>query len=353
MRKWTHYPYRTWHVLKTLCELARTKSIDAIQIRDMPLTALVAIWLSRRYQLPVYYWMSFPIPRSKVLLARERKFQAGALKYFYPLIIGKLGSWSEVLVTKWCDHLFVQSDRMLAEQVAMGIPAAKMTVVPMGVDWERLTQFLSSRPSEPMAGNSLKLIYMGTMDRSRRIEVLLAALNNIREQFPKVHLILAGDTADVAQRAFINDEINRLQLSSHVTYTGWLPMESAWELASQSIIGLSPYPRGELLDSASPTKTIEYMAIGLPVVANDQPDQRTMLQLSGAGLSGPYDTESMTKLITELLQNPAKRQAMGNRGPEWVKRNRTYDIIGRELALTYHSLLNNECQQPSDANTRS
>jgi hypothetical protein len=38
------------------------------------------------------------------------------------------------------------------------------------------------------------------------------------------------------------------------------------------------------LNPASPTKLVEYMALGKAVVANDHPDQRMVLEQSGAGI---------------------------------------------------------------------
>ncbi len=43
----------------------------------------------------------------------------------------------------------------------------------------------------------------------------------------------------------------------------------------------------EILRAASPTKLVEYMAMGKAVVANDHPEQKRVIEESGAGYCVP------------------------------------------------------------------
>jgi glycosyltransferase involved in cell wall biosynthesis len=103
-------------------------------------------------------------------------------------------------------------------------------------------------------------------------------------------------------------------------------------------IGLSPIPRGYLLDMGSPTKAMEYMALGLPIVANDNPDQAQVLEESGAGICTPLDGEAFAQAVVGLLNSPETMQQMGIKGREYAVSERDYNSIARKVAADFFSL---------------
>jgi glycosyltransferase involved in cell wall biosynthesis len=103
--------------------------------------------------------------------------------------------------------------------------------------------------------------------------------------------------------------------------------------------GLSPIPRGTLFDVSSPTKLVEYLALGIPGVANDIPDQALVIEESGAGLCVPMQADAFADATLRLLSDPALAAACAARGPAWVRAHRTYDILGRDVALAYTCIL--------------
>ena len=100
-------------------------------------------------------------------------------------------------------------------------------------------------------------------------------------------------------------------------------------------VGLSPIPRGPLFDVSSPTKLVEYLALGIPSVANDIPDQAQVIDESGAGLCVPMQAPDFAEATLRLLGDPALAARLGQRGPDWVRANRSYDILARRVAQAY------------------
>ena len=115
-------------------------------------------------------------------------------------------------------------------------------------------------------------------------------------------------------------------------------MDIAWQYLRRAEIGLSPFPRSFELDSCSPTKLIEYLALGLPVVANPQPEQERVIRESGAGLCVDWCPEAFCEAVVELLQDPARRAKMTLAGTEYVAEQRSYSGLALALAERYRSL---------------
>ena len=89
---------------------------------------------------------------------------------------------------------------------------------------------------------------------------------------------------------------------------------------------------------SSPTKLVEYLALGIPSVASDIPDQRAVIEQSRAGLCVPMESAAFAAAVLTLLRDPTLAAACAQRGPAWVQGQRCYEVLGREVARTYEQL---------------
>jgi glycosyltransferase involved in cell wall biosynthesis len=332
------YVLKFFHQCKVLIT-ADYAQYQAVQVRDMTLIALIAIVMCKLKKIPFYYWLSYPQSEGQIERAKARGASAG-MRYLFPLLQGLIG---KILLYKIilpnADHIFVQSQNMLQMLTLHGGNPQKMTPVPMGVDLE------NAQPDKIIASDDVRLkgkrviVYLGTLDRVRKIEVLFEMLAIIQKQVPTILLVLAGDTVDEKHLEWLKQEANRLDVNQHVLWTGWLPMHEAWRYVTAAEIGLSPVPRGYLLDMGSPTKAIEYMALGLPVVMNDNPDQAQVAHESGAAVCVPITAEDFAFAVIQLLDNPETKASMQIKGSNYVKKLRDYKQIATGLSATYYYLI--------------
>ena len=172
------------HYARILFRADRAK-YQAIQVRDMPLVALLGLLAARLKRLPFFYWMSFPAPEGQIQLARERGLSAGLIRFLFRLL---WRGWMDLfllyrIVLPRADHVFVQSDRMREDLVRKGIARQKLTPVVMGVDLEvSVPEAIAPIDDARLKGKRV-LIYLGTIARGRRIEILFDMLKILRQQF--------------------------------------------------------------------------------------------------------------------------------------------------------------------------
>lgn len=331
------------YILKFLhqCKILITSDYskyDAVQVRDMTVIALVALIMCKLKKRPFFYWLSYPQSEGQIQRAKARGMQAG-MKYWFPLIQGTLGKW---LLYRWilpkADHIFVQSDNMRSALAKYHIPLDKMTPVPMGVDMASASE--SPQPHHhPALTNKRVIVYLGTLDKTRQIELLFAMLALIQLEIPNVMLVLAGDTEDAAHLAWLKQQAVSAKVADAVLWTGWLAMDEAWRYVVTAEVGLSPFPRGLLLDMASPTKAVEYMALGIPVVANDNPDQAQVIAESGAGVCVPLTAEAFAQATISLMKDSASRARMSILGKRYIALHRNYYKISQSVASYYQANL--------------
>ena len=328
------------HGIKHLFTADRTR-YQAIQVRDMPVLAAFGLLAAHLKGLPFYYWMSFPMPEGQIELARERGLSAGVMKFLFPWVSGRVGRFLLYrLVLKRADHVFVQSDRMKEDMAARGVSPEKMTPVPMGVDLESVRLDDIQPAADPCLTGRRVLVYLGTLDRPRRIEVLFEVLSRVRQQIPEAFLVLAGDTEDAVHRDWLRQQAQRAGVADDLLWTGWRPMLEGWRYVRAAEVALSLFPRGFLLDSASPTKVPEYLALGVAVVCNDNPDQAKVIRESGAGVCVPYSAEAFAASVLALLnQTEADRCRAQEAGAAYVRAHRSYEQISQSVAEAYRHVV--------------
>lgn len=318
-----------------LCDLfgltrAAWRKPDIIQVRDKYLAAVYGLMLAKLTGTKFTYWCSYPFPEHDLEMAKLSK---GLRRAIYRSR-GLAGFWILYkLVMPQADHVFAQSSQMKSDIVAYGLDAERISVVPMGIRDLDIPE-VSPNVSEPNL-----IVYLGTLARIRRLDMLLRAFKRVVEHAPSARLVFVGDGDSREDREFLETEARRHGLDGMVEFTGMLPRDEALKWVQRATVCLSPFYPTFVLRSTSPTKLIEYMAMGKVVVANDHPEQAEVIGQSGAGHCVAWDEQAFADAILHIFQNPDLAAAMGLRGREWVARNRTYSQIARKLRDQYERIL--------------
>jgi glycosyltransferase involved in cell wall biosynthesis len=328
------------HDIKVLMQL-KPGTYSAIQVRNKVFASVFAIWKARALGIPFFYWMSFPMSDAAIRLAHERGRSMGLLRWLILAIAGYAGR--EVLnrfILPRATHVFVQSDKMRSDLAAQGVALSRMTPIPMGVDPERFQNNIAST-SDPRLSGRRVIAYLGTCERLRRVDFLFEVVSILAATHPRVTLLIVGDAPDKADQDWLRQRVVETGVTAEVVITGWLPQEAAQAYLASAEVALALMPPDPLLDSTTPTKLVEYLAMGKPVVANDHPDQRKVIEESGAGVCTDLDAQRYADGIAKLLDDTRLRQEMAIRGREYVLNNRSYDTIARRLSGVYASFIGN------------
>ena len=313
--------------------LARRNRYDIIQVKDKFIAALFGLVAARLAGARFTYWLSYPFPEESLFVAKE-----GSARYpvFYRIrgIVFKFLLYR--IIMPLADHVFVQSEQMKRDVHAMGIPVEKMTAVPMGVELAAIPY----RPDAASTGGSApkKVVYLGTLIKVRRLDFLIRVFALVRQRHEAVQLVMVGDGDDPADRQLLELEANRLGVRDAVIFTGFLPMAEAWRYVASADVCVSPFFPTPILNSTSPTKLIEYMAMAKPVVANDHPEQNLVLSESGGGYCVAWDENSFAQAIIALLENPDRAREMGKAGRRYVEQHRDYGKIADCVAAEYRRI---------------
>lgn len=314
-----------------LIGLCRNNNYDAIQVKDKFLAALLAIPMARIKRIPFIYWLSYPFPEADLQSARDG---TARYKWIY-LFRGHIQHFLLYrLILPCSDFIFVQSTQMKRDLAQKKVPLSKMQAVPMGVSLNRYAlEPLSTRQDLPTVQYPA-VVYIGTLEKIRRMDFLVRAFAKVVLELPSATLYIVGG-GDASDLDLLKSEARKLNITSKVVFVGLVKHETALGYVYQADVCVSPFYPTPVLNSTSPTKLVEYMAMGRPVVANNHPEQQLVLEASSAGICVSWNESAFAEAIISLLKNPSKANAMGKAGRSYVENNRDYPKIADAVEQRY------------------
>ncbi|TNF34109.1 MAG: glycosyltransferase [Gammaproteobacteria bacterium] len=314
---------------------SRTKKhrYDFVLVRDKMVAALLARLAAWRSGTPCFFWLSFPFPENSLY-----RYRQGVARY--PFFYWLRGNVQFFLLYRCIlprmDHVFVTSERMKQDLVGYGLPAGKITAYPMGIDISRMQAALQP----PVVTHRHTVVYLGEMARARGLDFLLRAFQRVNIAQPAARLLMVGGSENPEDLQWLQSEAERLGIAHAVEFTGWLPQLEAWQRVREARVACSPFLPSPVLASASPTKLVEYLYLGVPAVVNEQPDQRQVISESQAGYVVAWDEGAFADAVLALLaQDDSEWRAMSVRGHEWVMQHRSYAMIADQLDARIKELL--------------
>jgi glycosyltransferase involved in cell wall biosynthesis len=218
----------------------------------------------------------------------------------------------------------------------MGVSKEKMTVVPMGIS---LGMFPYQEKQPEIEQGIKRVVYIGTMVKSRRMDFLLRVFKKVHSRNGDTRLYMVGGSDFPEDLEYLAEVAQECGISQLVEFTGLVSREEALDYVNNSSVCVSPFYPTPILNSTSPTKLIEYMAMGKAVVANHHPEQLLVISESGSGLCVAYDEDEFAEAILSLLQQPQLSAEMGRRGRKYVEENRSYPKIADDLEKKYLRIL--------------
>ncbi len=222
--------------------------------------------------------------------------------------------------------------------VARGADPVRVRVVGAGVD---LADF--AQPATQAGGRAIRA-ELGWQDRPvvatlarfiprKRFDLLLAAMRQVWQRRPDACLLLAG--AATPYLAELRAVIRQLPQADQVAvYADFPATQKAALLAA-----------GDVFVSASEQESfginfVEAWAAGAPVIGPNEAAIASVIAAGEDGLLFDYpDAGSLAHAILTLLEDPARRRGLADRGLQKVRDHYTWDAVTAQVRATYAEVI--------------
>ncbi|HUG08098.1 MAG TPA: glycosyltransferase [Acidimicrobiia bacterium] len=154
---------------------------------------------------------------------------------------------------------------------------------------------------EPGGDPTGPAIYLGDVTRERGADVAVAACSALGVPLRLIGRVTEGTRATLLRESTLGDDLSVEGLVPNPTALGYLAVAS---------VGLAPLRDLPNYRHSQPTKILEYLAMGLPVVASDLPGTRELVEgLDAVTLVKPGDADDLSTAIAEARSPDVARRA--------------------------------------------
>lgn len=172
-----------------------------------------------------------------------------------------------------------------------------------------------SRSELGLRASALTVVSVGYLNRNRRLEAVLEALAEDRQELPKFHYYIIGPATDREYEEALKKRIHELNLGDVVSMLGYQDrarLDSYLHYADLCINLRFPPTEGA---SAS---TCEQMLHGKPIIVTDVGFYQELPDTAVAKVKPNHETRDLRMFIKRLMNDPALRQKMGSAGKEFA-----------------------------------
>ncbi|MDL0126366.1 glycosyltransferase family 4 protein [Halobacterium salinarum] len=316
----------------TLFEISvEFSEFDLVHVRNDLSMGLVAIHLANEFEIPYVHQITHL--KSEEIIGAARSGSENRISW----VKGQLGKRLRRYIASSSDLVLPISDAMKDHLENQGY-STPMQTLPTGAEVINEAPNGDSFRNKYDVNREFVLLYMGSMSPYRELEFLFDMLQPVIKKYD-TELVMAGGRSE-SNRERLKGEAKRRNVSDNVTFTGWISNRSEIQSAvAAADIGLSPFRTDSILRTNAPIKTLEYMSLGTPVVASATPDQRKVIDESGAGVTVEHNTEPFSDAIDMLLSSQETRNKMGKKGREYLRENRNFDTLTNKTESIYEDVV--------------
>jgi glycosyltransferase involved in cell wall biosynthesis len=223
------------------------------------------------------------------------------------------GGFQQVLMRRF-DRVLPASQHIARQVVEFGYDPSRVTTIYPGIDIEAFRMRVRKNPAvlrEEMdvSPDTLLIAMIGNVRRWKGQHVPIEALTMLPlSVLERVRLLIVGAVSldDAEYDAELRERVGRAGLSAHVTFLG--RRDDVPDIMAAADIVLHASVEVEAFGLV----VVEAMALGRTVLASKFGGPAEILDAASGGTFDPSRPSELAVLITELVDDPVRRRAMGD-----------------------------------------
>jgi glycosyltransferase involved in cell wall biosynthesis len=271
------------------------------------LVGMTGWWLAKVHRVPFVFEVRDLWPESLAAAGVARQDSQ----------LYRILGWIARFLYRRCDQLVVVTSAFKTHLVAnWNVAEKQISVVENGVE----TDFFTPEGSDGFRrafGLEGKFVvsYIGTLGAAHGLETMLEAAAHFQKGTPELIFLLVGEGAE-------KENLRSLAAKRGLTnlvFVGQQSRELVPSVIRASDACLALLRKREIFKTVVPTKLLEFMSCGRPVIVGVDGEARKIIEGAQAGLYvEPENVDALAHAIRKLYHNSSLRQRLGDNGRRWI-----------------------------------
>lgn len=287
------------------------RSHDLLLIHDPEL--LIAVRLAGVDRLPPVVW---DVHEDTAVALGDREWVPRPLRRLLRILVQRLEAWAERHV-----HLILAEDGYRprfrrAHPVVRNYP------------WASVPSDRSGQESTfPTLNHRERVVYVGRLSEGRGLQEMI----EVGQMLHSTHVVDLFGSPDVGAQSVVDDAV----AAGHVRWHGFLTNDRLGEALDGATAALSLLSDDPNYLVSMPSKVLEYLSHGVPVVATPLPAVVELIEEHGGGVIVPFgDASAAARAVQLLTSDRALRHRLIDEGRA-AAAQRTWETEGARLASTF------------------
>jgi glycosyltransferase involved in cell wall biosynthesis len=195
-----------------------------------------------------------------------------------------------------------------------GAPFKKITVLPNVPD----PLIFESDSSAPRSDEAFRIVYHGTIARRLGLDLGVCAFAKAADSCPGARFEIFGDGdagEELEAQIAASGKGDRIHFSRKM-----FRVESIAQMIQGASVGLIPNRRDVATDYMLPVKLLEYVQLGIPVIAPRLLAIQYYFSEDQVAYYEPGDVDELARCIERLYANPGERAELARKSAEFAKK---------------------------------
>ena len=280
----------------------REKKYDLIHVHSVPDFLVFTAWLPRITGTPVILDIHDILPEFY-----SSKFGSNRDSLTFRLL-----QFVEKISAAFSSHVIVANHIWQKRLLLRSVQPGKCTVVLNAPD-RRI--FTACRERRSPNGRFV-LLYPGTLNWHQGVDLAIRAFRKICQQAPHADFHIYGEGRSKEELVSL---VRELQLEERVLIRKPVPLREIAAVIERADVGVVPKRKDGFGNEAFSTKIMEFMAMGVPVIAPDTDVDRYYFDDSIVRFFRGGDEDDLARAMLELIEKPQKRQLLVDNATRYIE----------------------------------
>jgi glycosyltransferase involved in cell wall biosynthesis len=232
---------------------------------------------------------------------------------------GQKGSLFKLLVfvervsSGFADHVIIANHIWEKKLLARSVKPAKLTTL---INYPDTSIFFPRKRTQ--ADDGFKMLYPGTVNWHQGLDIAVRALALIKEKAPHASLHIYGSGT---HQSSIEELIRELGLSDRAFLKAGIPLWDLAEVVAQADLGVIPKRNDQFGGEAFSTKSLEFMASGIPIIIAKTKVDQYYYDDSLVKFFEPENVEALADSMLTMVRDKSLRDRLSKNGLEFASKN--------------------------------
>lgn len=276
---------------------------DVVHVHSVPDFMVFAAWLPKFTGAKIILDIHDILPE-----LYASKFGGSRRSVIFKLLLGV-----ESISAHMADHVIIANDIWRERLIARTVPANKCTAILNFPDRD-----IFHKSGVHRSDGKFVILYPGTLNQHQGLDIALRAFAKIAKEVPQAEFHIYGRGPD---RQKLIDLADELQLGQQCVLHDILSLREIAGVMEAADLGIVPKRNNSFGDEAFSTKTLEFMALGVPLIVAATTIDKYYFNDSVVRFFHAGDEDDLAAAMLEVIKNDELRKKLAKNGLEFAQLN--------------------------------